>query len=294
MTMTLSWPYATKTFLSLLNWLKEYNKSCPENEKVSFHGMDIQGYRSVLAMRTELNNYGYISGVKDTSIVSRLEHIRGEEKEKAYQLKSQLKEYSKNKYADPEDSVTMRNIIETQLNINMSHGGKRFKDRERMLYEYAIYTISSFSKKDKFIIWAHNDHVSKEYYGRTSLGYKLKKSFGPQYKAIGFEFNSGQFRAYGQNSNSRDSARIQVFQIEKDSNTLGCSLSKMNKGVIGISLRENKQHYIWNTSIFIHSSGAFFDSSPDKKELFKERLLLHRSFDYLFIVDKMHPTVPAF
>lgn len=293
MAMYFPWPYATTTVLNLIEWLREYNRSNPDSVQVNFYGMDMQGYNALKAMRYELSKTGKISGIKDTALVVKLEGINGTEKERRMLLKMLLDEYAHKKYEETMDSIITRNMIESQMNINIKHGGRRFADRERMMFDNASFIIKNGIKNNKFVIWSHNDHVSKKYNGRESLGNKLYTQFGWSYKAIGFEFNHGNFRAYDLASTQSDSVRIKTFIVYSNKHTLGYQISSINKGILGMSLLSKKTTF---KNCKINSIGATYSytSAMHKKSLYIESITLEKSFDYFFIVNSIHPTTSIY
>jgi erythromycin esterase len=290
LTSYVSWPFSTRGFVNMLDWLKDYNKNKSAEDQVKFYGCDIQGSRALNAMRWELNNFHKISGYNDTVLLRQLEEIKGSEKEKQDGYKNLLQQYSSKKYATALDSISAINMIESQICYNISHGGKRYGYRESLLFQYAQYHIQSLSPQEKVIIWAHNGHISKRSSDRKSLGAYLSEAYKDEYKAIGFEFNKGSFRASAIDS-SKGKSNLIDFRVGENPQTLGAMLSANNKGILGIDIGVNTHHPLITENQLINDVGAVYSYITAQKEnYYTEKIKLKRSFDYLFIVDEMHPT----
>jgi erythromycin esterase len=64
--------------------------------------------------------------------------------------------------------------------------------RDKFMAENIEWILDHEGKDSKMLIWAHNRHISKH---DMWMGRYLKKKYGDEYYAIGFDFNKGTFKA---------------------------------------------------------------------------------------------------
>ncbi len=282
------WPFVTEGMLGLLHWLKEYNAMMPLERKVQFYGMDRYGthvYRYV-KMEEERNGIATGNGWVDTAFFSQLERIEGSEKDKHEQYTKMLKEQMK-KPENLIDSIAKTNVIRSYIMHNFSHGGKRRAYREGLIFDMASVLIDSFFKGEKGFIYAHNDHVSKRYSGRESLGKMLYERYGDKYKVIGTELKEGKAMV---KMFTNDQYRLDTIDIILQRHSLGYQLSGINKGVLGIDCGKNKGNPIVDKRQVVNSFGATYSIEKADK-LGIDHLTLSKSYNYLFIVNSTTPTV---
>lgn len=286
-----SWPYKTLAFYNIVNWLKDFNSGKPINEQVKFYGMDVQASQPLKAMRFELTKYGNITGLTDTLLLPDLEAVNGTEKENKELLEKIYARYAGRNYENRTDSLVIMNIIETQICNNIQHGGSRYAYREEILFKYAVMVINALPKEEKIMIWAHNSHVSKNCSKRKSMGSMLLDEYGNDYKSIGFEFSRGSFRATSMDENTKKYT-LGVYNTEGCKGALGNTLQNLNKGVLGINAAANNKNVLIDNKQLINSIGAEFNYNSAKDDKFyTEKLVVSKSFDYLFVVNVIHPNV---
>jgi erythromycin esterase len=288
-----SWPFSSKHFLAMLDWLKEYNQNKSIQNQVKFYGMDVQGFNALKAMRSELNHQHKISGYEDTILLNKLEGIKGNEKECQKQFKKLYAEYAAKTYDSRIDSLSALITIESQMFINIRFGGKRYKKRESLLFKYIQYHLQALPQNEKVLVWAHNGHVSKNYIERRSLGARLYDFYKDAYKVIGFDFNKGSFRVMTKDSSQRKNI-MSILKVKEIPKTVGCLLTNENKGILGLDMKINESHPLVQQSQFINHIGAEYNYTSahhNQGSFYAEKIKLKRSFNYLFIVNEMHPSI---
>jgi erythromycin esterase len=288
MKMYMPFPYSTKTVMAFFSWLKAYNQSVKMDDRVEIFGIDNPSWNSRSIMQYELKKYGTISGIRDTTVFHIIDSIHLYSN---YKLKAFLwfkNAYQGSKYMTNRDSLANLCLIDAQIMMHLKKGGKRYKYREEeILFKYASGFINQFKPDDKCIIWSHNDHVSKRYSGRESLGKLLKETHDSNYKSIGFEFFEGSFMAKNPTSSKSE---IDTFYVKASTKTIGGILNNENKRILGFSSLINKMHPFVCKQQTINSIGAVYSPSfSAKKAMHQERLILKKSFDYLFVVKQMLP-----
>lgn len=283
------WPFAVEEFMDVLDWLKTYNSGKPLEEQVKFYGMDME-VRLLAITRSEYKHFGRSVIKRDTVLAASIEQIDTDNREKA--LNTMLKNNKMN--ATGKDSFFNANLIRSYI-VYLQKNGARRKYREELLYDNARYIIDHLPADEKAVIWAHNNHVSKKYSGRPSLGFMLERHYGSAYKVVGTTFEKGSFLAAKQVGNTYPKQEYTALHYD---DVIEEQLKDYNKGVMGWSMAENRQHPLVSKRQKIRSVGASYSVAAEKKkDFYTEQLKLQRSFDYFFIIKESTPSrkvsVPA-
>ena len=200
--------FATKELLELVKWMREYNKTATDSEKVRFYGFDVQdtyfGYSpfedyykrinsGYFKEVTEINknNFSLFSKVLDDLKTNKDEYIKA----------SSSKEY------DFIEKLAYNKKLSNTMNI--SDRDKEMKNNILWVQNYE----KNYYNNEKVMLWAHNSHITKEEDTAYAMGNLLSKELGNYYYAIGFDFYSGRFNT---EDNSRKPVGLGVTQSNEN------------------------------------------------------------------------------
>ncbi|PSL49400.1 erythromycin esterase-like protein [Chitinophaga niastensis] len=170
---------------SMIEWLRKYNKTRINQDKVHIYGLEARGFVNVIN--------------KILSVIPAIE-----EADKKLLEKVKTAEYSKIQKTDISNlNVTISNLQKITTNDLHKHYlvllsqlvdhyyETKIGSRDEHMAINAIW-IKERAKNNKLIIWAHNGHVAKtELYKNPSMGTYLNKQYGSKYFVIATDFNEG-------------------------------------------------------------------------------------------------------
>ena len=286
LTRLLPWPWGSQEFKDLLVWMRTYNTSATTDDKIHFYGIDV--CTSVTLNKKSPVYYGNVSSLpiirKALEIYN---HTQLSSKQKQKQL-SQLQKESDKKYnKQGSNFLQCTNIIQSAKS-KLYNGGKSRGYRENELFEMVKRIKNSKPNTEKFILWAHNEHITQRSNSRKSLGFFLNKEYKNKYQTVGFDFVKGSFCAVDIDSLYQGKKKFGViFYREAPEKTVARQLESINKGVlfIDLTLPKNK-NALCSKKRYIQSIGATYGNSiaQKKPKLFLQKIKLCKSFNYMFII----------
>ncbi len=212
-----SWIQSNKEVSSLIEWMKSYNESICDKEKIHFIGIDSQldAYNVEDLINNIISydeNIYYLIAELLYPIVNKQKIKYKEMSPDDYMLTKTIFNTIKNRVShyfvnDSEYKLSYNEKLILQLidctiqsheflYINVS---KNKNLRDRHLAENVIWCKNLLGENAKIAVWAHNVHVSvdPEYYTDSgcSMGYYLKNEFNDNYFVIGTSFSKGKFKA---------------------------------------------------------------------------------------------------
>lgn len=194
---TFSFPiYRTKQMEELISWMREYNSTVSEGEKLRFYGFDMQNPETSYEF---LKNYCISKGLtsaeefdKNLDCIEKGE-ISVESAKAAIDFVNSLKEKIGDidvANADDRDAVfelnTVRQSMETFTNSNESYYTLRDNDMAGNIE--AVLDIEKKIGSGKLVIAAHDGHIAKIGNGYTSMGAVLSNDLKDAYYSIGTDF----------------------------------------------------------------------------------------------------------
>lgn len=209
----------------LVKWMRNYNESKKENEKIHFIGVDNQLDAFYPEKTLEgIKNYfpEIIAENKDiVQEIIELEHIRYKhittpEYERRRDLYAELlivaQAYfdDKHEYVETQDYKITIQLVESLIRSNYwlynIYTGKE-NNRDSDMANNVLWVKNTFNSK--VALWAHTSHVQNNptYYGANgmgSTGYYLKKTFGENYLIVSTAFTNGTVKAVMEGSNGKD------------------------------------------------------------------------------------------
>jgi erythromycin esterase len=199
-----AWIYKVKEVAELIEFLKTYNETKPESEKVRFLGFDVQSISGVLAKIDQENKSNNESLKKLTSELLALD--------KDYKLydfwndtiiskvNELLDMFEKNGTNSDEHKLLKLNI-ELSKKLWTSNNWDNFGNlRDSLMYQVVIQTRNILND-NKTVLWGHNGHIMKYEINDSTLKYKtlgarIYANPNINYLAVGFDFNKGSFKAF--------------------------------------------------------------------------------------------------
>lgn len=157
------WMWSNKVIKDLAEWLKEYNKNLPLNEKIGFYGMDVYGVEnSIKVIQNNLNiEYECLTNFKEdfslyANYLSFGNNPCNEEAEEIYlKIKNhkfnlsdkELFYYKQNAFVVKNAEIHYRAMVDQRLS----------SWNERVIHMNK--TLKKLNELGKGIVWAHNTHV---------------------------------------------------------------------------------------------------------------------------------------
>ena len=221
--------FKTQEFKNIITWMRAYNATQTEANKIHLFGMDAQntGYSAKAAQSiinqsdpsylTTFNTLASSFLTDLTDFTSDKEFIAAlpDLKNKVVQIKNYLEEN-----ATPYGGKSSKNyalvvkhihIIEQALNqftgfLNSPDDG--FEKRDENMAENVDWIKTYLGENSKVLVWAHNGHVNKQlktYFNKPIkvLSTNLKDKYGDAFYTIGTKFNEGSFSAVGEDMLSK-------------------------------------------------------------------------------------------
>ena len=194
---TFSFPiYRTKQMEELISWMREYNSTVSEGEKLRFYGFDMQNPETSYEF---LKNYCISKGLtsaeefdKNLDCIEKGE-ISVESAKAVIDFVTGVKEKIGDidvANADDRDAVfelnTVRQSMETFTNSNESYYTLRDSDMAGNIE--AVLDIEKKIGSGKLVISAHDGHIAKIGNGYTSMGAVLSNDLKDAYYSIGTDF----------------------------------------------------------------------------------------------------------
>lgn len=170
-------------YTSLLKWLRAFNKTKSEENKVHLYGVEIREFNSaidhIFALYRDISQHD-----KDILLKIRntpFDKIDKEDLRKFRMVCSLLPENLQNKML-----IQLIDNYYNFIGVNSKLGA-----RDRFMAENAI-ALKESTKDKKMIIWAHNGHVAKLSIDNTpAMGEFLEKRYGDRYYVIATDINKG-------------------------------------------------------------------------------------------------------
>jgi erythromycin esterase len=253
--------YHTQEVLDMINWMREYNDSVEADKKIIFYGIDSQFFIYLIPELT-----GYIQKVDQkysTELEKRLKSLKG--KMRFYKRLGYLRnlkkiekhiEASREKYTALSSSKefdlalksvrVMNDAVRENAVIN-KYSNKSGTIRDVAMAENVNWLLNFEGADSKIILWAHNGHIQKIKYDlkrrdHYRMGMELKKRFGGQYYAVGFDFDKGSFSAV----NYTNGAKFEPCTvINEDSSSFASQFKEVSHACffIDFSSIQNTEYY---------------------------------------------------
>lgn len=287
------WTWKTKEVAEMLDWMREYNESVPEVDKVQFLGFDCQDQITPTLLFYKLINY------PEWSMDSLLNNITAPLKEELsvneaiWALQKCCEQLAA--LNDPRPLVQEVQMLARVWCQSLRLSQIDFENSfdESLLFRDVCMAENILALLDRYpgsrmVLWAHNAHIASGAVDDFSyMGVHLKKTLGSQYYSIGFDCLKGAFRAVDVSSNrSYGDLHITEFVFpEAREDSFAYLAAQTGKKNFMIDLRPcdylDQPCRIW----FVGASYA-----PD--ELVTPLVVLRNTYDGLIYIENTTASVP--
>lgn len=208
--------------IAMVDWMREYNRTVSDSEKVQFYGFDIQGNNNsfktiesfflrtdTLQIRTLRNQWSLLFNadgyIKDTLSKVTAKIFFTSLQEYVIRNKTQfISATSKNEYFNLCQSISgIIQYIDLAFRKRYSETLDRPEEsydeaRDRFMAENIQDFMEQRASTAKMVIWAHDAHILKQrtWTNSNSMGIHLQKMYGSDYYSFLFMFHHGSFHAH--------------------------------------------------------------------------------------------------
>ncbi len=305
----------TEEFAAMLDWMRAYNQNVPDAKKVKFYGMDVLcchglGREKVLAYLQEYapgkvaatESLFQMLAVEDEKWPTRLNQDTLQQafiplhalvsyflanKEKLVSVSS-LEEWKQTfRYLEVMEGGLFANVNE--IPASLSH---LKQNRSESMAKNLFYLMDKEKPAAKFMVWAHNYHISTDTAEKTT-GHYLQERLGNNYYALGFDCKEGTFQSrvllpdgyWGE---------LQADTIVTVQKRLSWYLSQFTKKNAFINLRAPVSHLIvkkWlETPISVNSGWWKYRGADQNHEV---RTLKGGYYDGIVYIERSTPVSPT-
>lgn len=231
------WIWNTEEVIEMIEWIRNYNKTVADNQKVQFVGIDTQtvglesAYKNVSEFVKNIEESKRpkiaVDSIFNQLIAKRRELFKDASvtRSKLYSLLSYLvlhesrlvHKTSKQKYAGIISDL--RKIIQgVESGDNKLEENTSYNIRDEYMAQTVLEVLQNEKPGTKMVLWAHNAHISKDtekiVNGKARpLGSILKEYLAEKYYAIGFSTNQGSFRAMNYNAKEKKYDKNAIFTL---------------------------------------------------------------------------------
>jgi erythromycin esterase len=254
--------FKTKEFYDLVVWMRDYNKSKTDSDKVNLYGMDAQntGY-SALAAQKLIQQYesSYLPVFNslassflvdltdfksDQDFVAALPSLIAKAQEISKHIQNNAAAYNlagAKSYALLKQHITVIQQALNQYTQFLKSTSAGFETRDKNMAANVQWVEANEAIGSKILVWAHNGHINLQpsnYFTAdiaiNVLGTNLRKAYGSKYYSIGFLFNQGSFSAVNNNGQN------QVFTVKSLSSAyLAQAMSSLNVPIFFYDLSQS-------------------------------------------------------
>lgn len=305
------WVWDVDEVVSMVEWMRAYNKTVQANDKIKFYGFDMQMYdtnKDLLISYLKKVDLKTSQACTQTLSILNTDNIETTNENELNKVSlclkdltnilSQNKQIYISKSSSEEYDFACKYIDILNQNIsrftNKNTYGNPLRDNYMASNVNWILEHEQKFGNNKMFIWAHNGHVDKNSTaGYYSMGNFLKDKYQNQYYAIGTEFYDSNFRAFNELSDKRELFTLSTY----DSNSLAYKFHETNIpiGYLDFSTACNNasiKELLYTKQPF-HSIGSTFN---DMYYLSSNCYTLNQvpieSYDGLFFVDSASPATP--
>ena len=304
----------TEEFSAMLDWMRKFNRKVTDEKKVRFYGLDILSLQKVGREKAVVYFQKYVPE-KLASIDSVFAMLAGEENNWIGRMNETSLEQSiiplnnlVNYLIDIKDKLvgasSLREweqthkyleVIQNSLYSNLKEVPPYFAskklDRDEYMWQNLQYIMERKRPNAKFIIWAHNYHVSSND-SVKNLGYFLRQKLRDRYYALGLECYQGNFqtRELLPDSSWGD---LKVDTIHSTPKSINWYFAQMGKSYLFVDLRHASPNPIvskWLDTSSNFGEGNWVHRSANENFEIKK---LKGLYDGIFFIRRSTPVHPT-
>ena len=309
----------TEEMAAMLDWMRAYNQTVPDERKVKFYGVDINrnenGRQAVLDYLRKVDPDSSTNteplfaalAVEESKWSRRIDE---EAKKTMVQLLPRLEDLTDHLTVNKDRFVSHSSLTEFDQALLYIHIMKQWiranaadvlsssQSRSNFMAENLIYLIDRASPDTKFILWEHNYHIAVNDVAieESNMGYDLRQKYGQGYYAFGFEFNQGSFHTRLVQPDKLLGDLKEVTLPPSSAGKLAWYLAHLNTDALILNLRTSPNNKVveqWlDTSQGVHNAGWAYNEEATYNV--EQRII--RKYDGIIFVDTTtasRPTVNA-
>jgi erythromycin esterase len=282
----------------MIEWMRTYNQSVPDEKKVAFHGIDFM-YNEPAREKvlTYLEKYGAeVAPAADSLFVllSLQEKQWGKEKDKkllsdarlrlqhliAYLTKNENALKAASSTAEFAQILKCAQVMEQWFMLHLPDSSDTTSTtnmkRSQAMANNLLYLIENEKPNTKFVVWAHNVHTADGHSetAEPNLGHLLKRKLGDAYYGVAFEFNQGSYQSRLRSQGILGNLKVMPVAPAPEG-YLASYLSQVKKDILFLNLRDSTENAIvsqWlNQPQKIRSFGWFNDNTSNIDVYLKSR-----------------------
>ncbi len=300
-------------FATMIEWMRNYNQSAPDDKKISFYGIDIM-YNEPARGKV----LGYLKKYSP-QIAPAVDSL------------FQLLSVQENQWSNEKDKDLLKNarfeiqqliayLTENRSNFITSSSAKEFAQifkysqvmeqwfllhlpdsdtltttnmkRSQAMGNNLLHLMEKEMPSAKFVVWEHNVHIADGHMetGEQNLGHLLKKKFGDAYYGVAFEFNQGSYQTRLRSPGGFGNLKVATVEAAPKG-YLAYYLSQTKKGNLFWNLRDSTNGPMVKQWLGQPQKMRFFgwfnDDTSTKKVELKNR------FDGIIFIERTTSTRPT-
>ncbi len=240
-----TWAWENEEVVALVRYLRAYNAD-PKHRgaPVSFQGFDVVPPNAANAVLAYLKRVDPAALAEAAAVLAPFQNLNGDEAwgrpEVAVALASVVRRFDEHRDAYVAASSARDFKLARHHAVIVQNAAQEYVDptvRDTHMAEHVAWLVDDSPPGTKFVLWAHNAHISTRMFDVSDLGVRLRQRYGPSYLAIGFAFDHGSFRAMDWRSSppTYDVQTLSLGASPKDS--LGAALGLAGLPVFLVDLR---------------------------------------------------------
>ena len=302
------WTWSTEEVVDMVNWMRKYNESVEDKDKIRFYGFDFQKYNTNKnLLKDYLNKSDKELADKYENLLNDdidSDYIKNTDNQKREAIFSDLKKLQDEMEQNKGKLINNSDEDEYEKALQNAKALKQFDEwiisnysgnvRDKYMAENVNWILNYEGKKgnNNIFLWAHNGHIDKNYtYPYVSMGKLLNDQYKEKYYAIGTEFYKSQFTAYNNMTDSKEK-----FEVETNKEWMADLFHETGVSVGYVDLKDTCKNEvmgkIFESSQKMHSIGSTFNSMYS---MFPQTYTLDtvpiKSFDGIVYIGEINPTV---
>ena len=293
------WVTETTETLALVKWMRTFNADPRHTRKVHFEGFDVYTPHAVPLILSYLakvdrtvrdeaqatlvpfadvgcdNTYPALPDEKRAQVEKSVDALlaRFDERHGSYAAKSGEEEWAR-----------ARQLVRIVQEAQVSY--VNFEARDAQMVENIGWLVRHHPAGTRFVLFAHNDHISAVSADLRDMGERLRKEWGRGYVTIGFAFGEGGFLAldWTNGKQSNDLRSFTLGRAAEDTFDGALGLAKLPAFVVDVRAADGPMGAWLRSPQRVHSIGTDFWGNEGVGVLAPSR-----SFDAILYVDHVSP-----
>lgn len=291
------WPWITYELVEMVEWLKQYNESNPNNP-VEFVGVDVQKLDETVERLERLLTKHDLPGRK-SEIIDATGFYKLSDREILELREIEIARYqgvntSKFSKEDQYEYKWLFRHLEQILSEKLEKKSMQNIYRDRMMAENILEHLNEGDQR-KGVFWAHNGHIAYLFNKKKERGVAggyLKNSLGDLYFILGQEFDYGSFNAKTKPAEySKEFKNWKLMEIEvgeSPDGSMAANYRSVSDPIIFIPFDRLPDEEM----VYINSIGAVYwtNKKGEASEYLRRNHHGREAFDAIILIKESTPT----